>query len=345
MVTRLSLLDPRIRWEGHAELAREGEWLTPRRLKAGRTNSEVHPELLRMADMAAGVSIHFSTDASEFRIQAETSMPKGLGEAISPFDLMVNGRLAGRQVLQGAGVVDVTGLGHGTKEISVWLPQFGVTRLSTIELSDAAFISASRSPRPHWITYGSSITHCREASGPSDAWPARVSTKFAWRLTALGFAGQCHLDPVVAQHIRDTPADLISMCLGINIWAASSLSGRTLGPMLSGFLDTVREGHPVTPLVITTPISSPERERKLNAVGLTLHDVRTLVHDVTLSRSAQGDSALTLIDGRDLLGEEDSRMLVDGLHPGPEGYRQIADRMGPILQHRLSTREINTDHS
>lgn len=332
----LNLFDPRIRWEGHADLKHEDGWLRPRRLHADAAATFMHPELLQMADMAAGVRINFSTDASGFRLEAETLMPDGLDEVISPFDVMINGRLARRQTLRGPGAVEVAGLGRETKDIAIWLPQFGVTRLGTMVFHSASFVSSFNSPRPHWIAYGSSITHCREALGPSDAWPARVATELGWRLTALGFAGQCHLDPVVAQHIRNTPAELISMCLGINIWAASSLSRRTLGPAIAGFLDTVREGHPTTPLVLVTPIGSPERESKRNEIGLTLGDVRTMVGDVGRWRQEGGDAALTVVDGRDILGEGDSQMLVDGLHPGPEGYRALADRLGPILARSLA---------
>ncbi|MFF4600730.1 hypothetical protein [Amycolatopsis sp. NPDC001319] len=93
-------------------------------------------------------------------------------------------------------------------------------------------------------------------------------------MRCLGFAGQCHLDPVVARFIRDTPAELISVCLGSNVYRHCTFSARSFVPAVTGFLQTVRDGHPDTPLVVMTPIVCPTGEREPNAVGLTLADIR-----------------------------------------------------------------------
>ncbi|MEV7468866.1 hypothetical protein AB0O20_20510 [Streptomyces kronopolitis] len=65
------------------------------------------------------------------------------------------------------------------------------------------------------------------------------------------------LDPYVARTIRDMPADLISLKVGINIVALATFRLRTFGPAVHGFLDTVRDGHPDTPLLLMSPVSSP----------------------------------------------------------------------------------------
>ncbi|QWT24158.1 hypothetical protein KPL76_01610 [Subtercola sp. PAMC28395] len=323
--------DSRILVEGCAELVAEGNWLTPRRLPITRKGLIVHPELTQMADMAAGVRLDLITDASELALDVDVTMPASLSGAVAPFDVCVDGVRIHRQLVVGEGTLSATGLGHDRKHITVWLPHFGDSKLGTLTLRDAQYAESPLTSRPHWIAYGSSITHCREALGPSETWPALVSAHEDLRLTSLGFAGQCHLDPVVARHIRDTPADLISLCLGINVWGASTYPRRTLAPTIEGFLATVRDGHPHTPLVIISPIASPERENRLNDDQLTLREIRTIVSDVVIELQRRGDANLFLIDGLDVLDVDEAHLLQDGLHPSPEGYKVLAGRLGPRL--------------
>ena len=44
--------------------------------------------------------------------------------------------------------------------------------------------------------------------------------------------------------MRDTPADLISVKLGINLVNTDLMRLRAFGPAVHGFLDTIRDGHP-----------------------------------------------------------------------------------------------------
>ena len=93
--------------------------------------------------------------------------------------------------------------------------------------------------------------------------------------TNLGFAGQCMLDPFVALTIRDLDADIISMKVAANIVAEDAMRERPFGPGLLGFLDTIREGKPDTPILVVSPIFSPFGENqpgplRLNAEGRTV---------------------------------------------------------------------------
>ena len=47
----------------------------------------------------------------------------------------------------------------------------------------------------------------------------------------------------------------------------------------------VREGHPDTPIVVTSPILRPDAETTANALGATLADLRVAMEDVTRERS------------------------------------------------------------
>ena len=210
------------------------------------------------------------------------------------------------------------------KLIELWLPQHGEVRVSSLEIDDGAKIAPYEDERPRWVTYGSSISHCRAAESPSLTWPAIVARESGFNLTCLGYGGNCHLEPMLARMIRDLPADFLSMKVGINIQGSGSLSARTFRPAIIGFVRIVREKHPDTPFVVISPIFSPPRETVRNAVELSLSDMRLEVAEAVENLKAQGDSNIHYVDGLKLFGSEYAHMLPDELHPDAEGYKVLA---------------------
>ena len=65
---------------------------------------------------------------------------------------------------------------------------------------------------------------------------------------------------MAARVIRDTGADLISPKIGINLVNADLMRVRAFGPAVHGFLDTIRDGHPETPLLVVSPTACPIHE-------------------------------------------------------------------------------------
>ncbi len=167
--------------------------------------------------------------------------------------------------------------------------------------------------------------------GPSESWPAVVARRYGWPLLNLGFSSEAHLDPVVARTIRGLPADLVSLCLGINVYLMNSFGPRTLVPAVCGFIETIRDGHPDIPLVVITPLVAPDHEHRANAVGLTLEQVRDQVAAAAEVLRRLGDRNLHMLPGPALLGPADAHLLRDGVHPGAAGDRLIAERIGPRL--------------
>ena len=329
MTIRLSPADERLGCEGLADLVESDGWWTPLRLPSAR-QALLHPDLALRSTMPAGARFSFRTDAHRIELIAAVERVASSGLPPAPFDLLVDGVLVARQTVEGVGRVTFDDLGDGEKDIEIWLPHYGYPRLGTVELVGATTVRAGIDSRPRWIVYGSSITQCREAPGPSDTWPALVARQNGWNLRCLGFGGQCQLDPAVARYIRNTPAERIQLCLGVNVHGAASFTSRTLGPAVIGFIEAVRDGHRDTPLTVMTPIASPDRESERNAAGLTLAEVRIIVAESAGLLAARGDG-LRVIDGLSVLGIDEASLLVDGLHPSGRGYRIMADRLAPIL--------------
>lgn len=319
--------DARMATRGLAEWAREGSWWRPWRLP--RLGGPLPPRLAATAQMPSGVRIEFDTNADSVEFQIAVDTPPDLAEGGAWVDVFVDGEIGARQNVNGRPVA-IRNLGGRRRHVEIWLPHYGRTRVGRIRFRGGNDVTAPTTSPARFITYGSSITQCKAAPYPSTTWPALVARERSWDLCCLGFGGECHLDPLVARYIRDSTADLIHLGIGINIYAQSSFSRRSLAPALDGFIRTIREGHPTAPIVVSSPISSPSRESQLNAVGWTLAEVRHQVAQaVTALCATVGDENLYLIDGLSLLGHDESHLLHDGLHPSAEGYRTLAKRLGP----------------
>ncbi len=162
---------------------------------------------------------------------------------------------------------------------------------------------------------------------PTTTWPAVAASRGGVDLVNLGFAGSAMLDPFTARTMRDLPADLISVKLGINLVNADLMRLRAFAPAVHGFLDTIREGHPHHPaarrlaLAVSHPRGHPRTycmpdlrdlaAGKLSflATGdaadptrLTLTVIRDLLARIVAAR-AETDPHLHYLDGRELYGE------------------------------------------
>jgi hypothetical protein len=235
------------------------------------------------------------------------------------------------------------GDGETVRDVDVWLPHTSETVVRGGS-ADAPVVASAPLQGARWVHHGSSISHCLEADGPLGPWPQQASRALGIPVTNLGFAGNALLDPFVAQTIADLPTDIITLKLGINTVNLDAMRVRTFVPAVHGFLDLIRRGHPQTPLVVISSITSPvfentpgpSRERtpgrydgtpreELPGDGsLTIARTRESLERVVASRSE--DPNLYFLDGRRLLGPDDADRLYDDLHPDQTGYDLMARR-------------------
>ena len=353
---------------GALDFDRTETGIAPRRLPAW-TRPQV-PDLFMdfMVALTSGVRIAVRTDSPWIELDA---MPTGFSIVGMParpvaFDLVVDGARVARQqgdfgtrlvidlmtddlqIEPGEPVtVRFDDLGTDMKNVELWLPQGASTELRSLRVADDSRVEPPTHTRRRWAHYGSSISHCIEAHGPTEVWPAVAARLGDVELQQFGFAGQCHLDQFVARTIAAQPVDLISLKIGINVINGDSLKERTFPPAVHGFLDTLREAHPETPILVVSPIICPMAEDhpgptipdgqggfrivsggppELRAMSLTLARTRTIIAEVIAGRRERGDHNLHYLDGLELFGEADAPTLPDGLHPDGDGYVRIGER-------------------
>ncbi|WP_182112214.1 MULTISPECIES: GDSL-type esterase/lipase family protein [unclassified Actinotalea] len=244
----------------------------------------------------------------------------------------------------------------GASEVEVW-PAFGEVVTLVALRADGDVAPPRPAPGPRWVHHGSSISHGASADRPTGTWVAVAARALGLDLVNLGFSGNAVLDPFVARAIRDQPADLITLKLGINVVNHDVMRRRAFVPAVEGFLDTIREGHPTTPVVVISPILCPivedrpgptsidpaspasapvfrttGRPEELTEGKLSLRVIREVLAAVVRRRAAE-DPNLTYLDGRELFGpaESDAMPLPDRLHPDAAGQRHIGERFAGLL--------------
>ena len=349
------------------------EGVSPRRLPAW-TRAQLPTVMDPIVRMPSGVRLVFITDSSRIALSAQTTrlVTPPAEPRPAAFDLVVDGRSprtwqstlgntiwldrsnpeSFRLERGPAHTVVWENLGSGRKQCELWLPHNAFVELRGLELDAGSLLVPVPEPTARrWAHYGSSISHCLEAESPTGIWPAVTASALGLHLVNYGFGGQCHLDQFMARTLRDTPADLISLKVGINVINGDTMRERVFVPAVHGFLDTLREGQRDTPVVLISPIFCPSAETtpgptlpgadgrfrtepghaRLRQGCLTLERVRELLAQIVAERRAAGDGGLYYVDGLELFGAADAGDLPDDLHPNPAGYRRMGERFAEIL--------------
>ncbi|MFD4609362.1 GDSL-type esterase/lipase family protein [Streptomyces sp. NPDC058440] len=360
---------------GHLDVERTAHGLLPHRLPAG-ARRQIPDDQLAMAEaQPSGVRLVFRTRATTVELETLPTKRAYRGfpaPADGVYDLLVDGRLAAQATVTGGNVrtVDMatqsaellegppgaarfTDLPARDKDVEIWLPHTEITELIALR-TEAPVAPAPDSGRRVWLHHGSSISHGSNAAHPTAIWPALAAARGGVELVNLGFGGSALLDPFTARAIRDTPADLISLKIGINVVNTDAMRLRAFTPAVHGFLDTIREGHPTTPLLVVSSILCPVQEDtpgplapdfadgtlRFKATGdpaeraagrLTLNVIRHELARIVEQRAAD-DPNLHHLDGRELYGEADyaELPLPDEVHPDPAAHRRIADNFARL---------------
>ena len=363
---------------GALEVERTEHGVLPHRLPASARRQVPDGQLAMAESQPSGVRLVVRTRATSLELDTRPTKRAYLGAPPRPdgiYDLVVDGRLAGQGSVVGGntlttdmatGATDLTdgptgtlrfaGLGDGPKNVEIWLPHDETTELVALR-TDAPLEPVPSPGRRVWLHHGSSISQGSNAAHPTGAWPMRAAGLAGVDLVNLGFGGSALLDPFTARTMRDTPTDLVSVKIGINVVNTDLMRLRAFAPAVDGFLDTIRDGHPDAPLLVVSPLLCPIHEDTpgpsapdttalsegrlgFRAAGdpaevasgkLTLRVIRDELARV-VARRAEEDPHLHLLDGRELYGAADAAELPlpDQLHPDHATHLRIAERFARL---------------
>ncbi|MER5973901.1 GDSL-type esterase/lipase family protein [Streptomyces sp. NPDC002055] len=362
---------------GALELERTEHGVLPHRLPA-RARAQCGDGQLAIAEsQPSGVRLVFRTRATAVELDTLRTKLAYQGAPDRPdgvYDLLVDGSPAGQAGTTGGnvllldmatgaekrpgpvGTVRFPELPDGMKLVEIWLPHNEITELVALR-TDAPVEAVPDHGRSVWLHHGSSISHGSDAASPTTTWPALAASLGGVELINLGLGGNALLDPFTARALRDTPADLISIKIGINLVNHDLMRLRAFTPAVHGFLDTIRDGHPTTPLLVVSPVLCPihedtpgpsamdlselgEGRLRFAAAGdpaeraagkLTLTAIRDELARIVKQRAAD-DPNLHHLDGRDLYGDADfaELPLPDGIHPDAAAHRRIGEHFAAL---------------
>ncbi|MBD7956477.1 lipase [Microbacterium sp. Sa4CUA7] len=361
--------------DGVAQLENVERGMRPHRLHPHVRQRDADPQLRMMEAQPSGARLVVVTEARRIQLDVHATrvsyrmIPRPRGA----IDVVIDGiPLLTHPLVEGdAGEIDLaTGarsdtrggvdsimldaLPPGRKTVEFWLPHNEAVDL--VALRSDAPVEPAPPTGPLWVHHGSSISQGSNATHPTGIWPAIAARRAGARLHNLGFGGSAVIDPFLARAIRDAPADLISVKLGINVVNLDAMRLRALVPAVHGFLDTIRDGHPSTPLLLISPLYCGIHEEtpgpgsidaasigtdtvRFTATGphgdttqgrLTLQVIRDTLAEVFAAR--QADTRLHYLDGLTLYGEADAEEhpLPDALHPDSETHRLIGNRFADL---------------
>ncbi len=369
---------------GAAHLGLTDDGIRPTRLTPEAMAMLPDDWVRRAATQGCGVRVCFTTDARTVELGVRVLRPVAVdgldGGAVGvvpppgAFDLVVDGELVARRHAQDHGLyrlhfaskiaepdhapattIVFTDLPGRTANVEIWLPHQETVTITGLRADGA--VAPPPPERARWVHHGSSISHGAGAASPSRTWPAVAAREAGLELTNLGFAGNALVDPFAARTIRDTPAEVISIKLGINVVNHDAMRRRAFVSAIEGFIATIRDGHPGTPLLVVTPILCPiveeapgptvadpvrdgetaayrtrGRAEEIGDGKLSLQSIRGELQKVVERRRLAGDDAIHHIDGRLLYGEADAvfRPLPDNLHPDASTHLVIGHRFAEV---------------
>jgi hypothetical protein len=359
---------------GALELERTEHGVLPHRLPARARAQGADGQLAMAESQPSGVRLVFRTRATVVELDTLRTSMAYVGFPARPdgvYDLLVDSRLSGQAGTTGGnlmlvdmatgsaenrpgpvGTVRFAGLSDRVKDVEIWLPHNEITQL--VALRTDASVDAVPITSRVWLHHGSSISQGSNAASPTGIWPAVAASLGGVELVNLGFGGSALLDPFTARTLRDTPADVISVKIGINLVNTDLMRLRAFVPAVHGFLDTIREGHPDTPLLVVSPIHCPIHEDtpgpslpdfsngtvQFRATGdlaeraagkLTLNVIREELARIVRQRTVD-DPHLHYLDGQNLYSDKDfvELPLPDELHPDTATHRRIGERFAEL---------------
>lgn len=287
-------------------------------------------DTVRAARIPAGLHLAFTGRASVVELTVTVGEPTTVPAPTVPDALVVTvpGE-APRHVAvpTGGGTVRVE-LPEREPEntVRVYLPEAVQAAFSGVA-ADHPLEPAPRGPR--WVVYGDSITQGWSVTTPGLAWPSRVADALGLDLVNLGFAGSARGELPTADVVAASQARAVTLAWGTNAHTSLPTSAAQIAETTRLYLTTVRAGLPEVPITVVSPIVRPDAEGARNRFGATLVDLREAMESAVRGFAADGDDRVVLVPGRYLVP---AAQLVDGIHPGDEGHRTLADGVAPHVR-------------
>jgi lysophospholipase L1-like esterase len=194
------------------------------------------------------------------------------------------------------------------------------------------------------VFYGDSITQGCMASGPDRGFPELISKKMNLNCYNLGLAGAGCGEKIVAHTVGNIDADMFIVAFGTNL-TSRKLSKEQFQKLHADFLKTIRLKNKTQTILVVSPIFRPGREKRMEKGKLGLVEMRRIEYDNVKKMQDDGDANIHYLNGLDLLGKNDTKLLGDKVHPNDKGYTQIARAIEAQLKSIINIKNSDKNES
>ncbi len=305
-----------------------------------KAENRVRPEVWKLAQNSAGISIRFITDAESISVRwklrsQNLALPNMTAIAVSGVDLYVKEK--GKWIWTAVGKPDnssvneqkiISNLIRRRREYQLYLPLYNGVDSVEIGVPKTATISAAvpygEKLKPI-VFYGTSIVQGASASRAGMAYPSILGRRLNRPVINLGFSGNGIMEAEVAELLAEIDSAVYVVdCL-------PNLSGRTeVEERAPRLIEILRRRRPRTPIVLVENIRYPDvfiEQRK----NMIYQEKNVALRGVYNRLKLTGTKDLYYISGEDLIGN-DAEATIDGVHPTDLGFMRMVGIFEPVLK-------------
>jgi GDSL-like Lipase/Acylhydrolase family/N-terminus of Esterase_SGNH_hydro-type len=286
---------------------------------------------------AAGMTVHFKTDATEIRARWQLESPELSNSTMcatgrSGLDLYARDatnkwRWAGVSTevnSQSPDNVLVADMDSAMRQYMLYLPLFNPVSKLEIGIPDCTFEAVSARRGKPIVFYGTSIVHGASASRPGMAHAAMLGRRLDTPVINLGFDGNALMESELA----DLLIELDPLMYVID--AVPNMNAQLIAERAEQFIRKIYTAKPGVPIILvedrtyTNSWIIPYKQKENNTR-------RAEFRKVYRRLKADGILGLHYIEGANLIGPDDEAS-VCGSHPTDLGFFRIADTLEPVLK-------------
>ena len=264
--------------KGAAEVTEENGYFHFYRFTAAQRElyRSLRPQFNDKILATAGIRLSFETDSVFLRF--DYILRTGSSRHYGYFDVYENGVLKHHfgdevsNVAEGGGEVRLT---PGIKELEVHFPWSSIAELSNVEVSDGAYVGATKKAR-RMIAFGDSITQGYSAIYPSLTYMSRLTDMLDAECFNKAIGGDKFF-PELADSPDSVEPDLITVAYGTNDW--SGCPREEVEKKCRGFYQNLAMRYPNSRIYAITPIWRKNSD-KITKFGAPLSAVAELIASV-----------------------------------------------------------------
>ena len=186
------------------------------------------------------------------------------------------------------------------------------------------------------VYYGTSITQGGCASRPGLCYTNLLTRWMKSEIINFGFSGNAFGEKVIASIM----ASITDATMFIIDYEANGGTNGKLEKTLEEFIKTIRELHPITPIIVISRIKYLFDDLNPNTLGKRREEIR-LFQENLVKKLRESDKHIYYINGLYLLGEKYDEYTIDSVHPNDLGFYVLASNLKIELEKILKEEDKN----